>query len=653
MEQNQMNRTFKFALAAVLSVGLVLPATAQTFPDVPDNHWAWDALENLRGSVLFGYPDGLYRGNRPTSRYEMAAALNQLYMRFMEVTNGLDDRISELEDMMDGQGGDYATTAQLNDLRSMLEAMKRDIDMMKGWQNDINTFRRLAAEFERELAATGIKVDEMESQLANIDERLRRLEGDGGGMVNITGDANLLILNGHGDDGEFGLTQDGRVTGLGNNGGVVGMTRDFNVLHELGLNLSGNVDERTSFNATLVAGNTFGALGDLNTRRVNDGFTFDGANFGENRVNGFDIWIHNLQVNFDANLAGQGFAAEIGRVQHKVGRFLWQRSDFTPYYDNPRWDDGRFTFDGAKLGFNFGEASVWLFGGRNSNVRTNDGGEYNPIGFDFDGGNAVNAQVDSTLGLQAMFGLGDNGRINLAYLIHDSDVNPTNNAGINRLSVYGVEAEFDFDNIMVGGAFSQSTAGRGDTTVIDDDNSAWEAFLGYEGDNFNLRGGYRRVETNFLAAGSWDRLGTQWSPRNVEGFFGRVEFTPSDNISLYGSVQFMEGVQNLPVGARNVVAGFGTADNVNAFKVGVDYAISNGFGFLASYEDVRWDMNAGTDPTQRWFTVGFDYEIGARSNFKIMYTFSDVDFKGRQAAFGFGNTRYRGGLLSTQLGVRF
>jgi len=60
-----MNRTFKFALAAVLSVGLVLPATAQTFPDVPDNHWAWDALENLRGSVLFGYPDGLYR---PLSR---------------------------------------------------------------------------------------------------------------------------------------------------------------------------------------------------------------------------------------------------------------------------------------------------------------------------------------------------------------------------------------------------------------------------------------------------------------------------------------------------------------------------------------------------------------------------------------------------------
>ena len=57
-----MNRTLKFALSAVLGFGLVLPAAAQSnFPDVPDNHWAYEAIGNLKGKILFGYPDGLYR----------------------------------------------------------------------------------------------------------------------------------------------------------------------------------------------------------------------------------------------------------------------------------------------------------------------------------------------------------------------------------------------------------------------------------------------------------------------------------------------------------------------------------------------------------------------------------------------------------------
>ncbi|MBX3096141.1 MAG: S-layer homology domain-containing protein [Fimbriimonadaceae bacterium] len=651
-----MNRTFKFALAAVLAVGLALPATAQNFPDVPDNHWAYDALENLRGSVLFGYPDGLYRGNRPTSRYEFAVALNQLYMRFMETTEGLDGRISALEDMMDNMGGGTDNSAAIADLRSMLEAMKRDVDSMKAWQNDINTFRRLAGEFERELAAMGVNMDELSSQVASIDERLRKLEGMGGGMVNISGDANLLILNGNSQNNDFGLTQDGRPTGVSNAGGPVGFTRDFNVLHELGINLSGNVDENVSFNATLVGGNLLNNAGGLNNLNTNNPFTQNTGgglfgNQGANGINGFEFWIHNLQLNFNSSLAGQGFAAQVGRVQHKVGKFLWQRSDFTPWYSGDRYDDGQFTFDGAKLGFNFGEAQVWLFGGRNSNIRTMFGNELNAINMDFQA-NPVTATVDSTLGLQAMFGLGDNGKINLAYIIHDSDVNPTLNGGINRLSVYGAEAEFNFDNLTVGGRFSQSDAGRAGTNVINNDNTAWEGSLGYKGDNFSVMGGYRRVETNFFAAGSWDRLGTSWSPRNVEGFFGSVKFMPTDALSVYGKVQVMEGVQNGPAGL-NAVAGFGANDNVNAFKVGVDYDITDGFGFMASYEDVRWDFNAGTDPSQRWFTVGFDYDLGSRSNFMITYTFSDVDFKGRQAQFGFANNRYRGGLLATQLGIKF
>ena len=89
-----MNRTLKFALGVALSVGLVMPAAAQSnFPDVPDNHWAYDALANLKGSVLFGYPDGLYRPSRPMSRAEFAVAINNLYSLAMGKMAGLSDQV--------------------------------------------------------------------------------------------------------------------------------------------------------------------------------------------------------------------------------------------------------------------------------------------------------------------------------------------------------------------------------------------------------------------------------------------------------------------------------------------------------------------------------------------------------------------------------
>lgn len=48
----------------------------QLFPDIPENHWAYDYVATLAGSgVLEGYPDGYFNGDRPITRYEMAAVL--------------------------------------------------------------------------------------------------------------------------------------------------------------------------------------------------------------------------------------------------------------------------------------------------------------------------------------------------------------------------------------------------------------------------------------------------------------------------------------------------------------------------------------------------------------------------------------------------
>ena len=46
------------------------------FPDVPENHWAYDYVESLqKRGIIEGYPDGNFGGDRSCTRYEYAAML--------------------------------------------------------------------------------------------------------------------------------------------------------------------------------------------------------------------------------------------------------------------------------------------------------------------------------------------------------------------------------------------------------------------------------------------------------------------------------------------------------------------------------------------------------------------------------------------------
>ena len=58
-------------LDALLSV--INPNMSKDFPDVPENHWAYEAVSKLAGNgIIQGYEDGKYHGERTMTRYEMA-----------------------------------------------------------------------------------------------------------------------------------------------------------------------------------------------------------------------------------------------------------------------------------------------------------------------------------------------------------------------------------------------------------------------------------------------------------------------------------------------------------------------------------------------------------------------------------------------------
>jgi len=123
-------KKFVTAVAVVALVAFAAPVFAATNPfmDVPMNHWAYDAIGQLAAhGILSGYPDGLYKGKQPTTRYEMASAL----ARALAV-----------------------------------------VDMTKASKQDVEMLQKLVVEFHDELEALGVRVDDIEGKVNLLDSRL-------------------------------------------------------------------------------------------------------------------------------------------------------------------------------------------------------------------------------------------------------------------------------------------------------------------------------------------------------------------------------------------------------------------------------------------------------------------------------------------------
>lgn len=302
-----MNRMMKLALSTLLGVALVLPAFAQDqFPDVvPDNHWAYDAVANLKGKVLIGYPDGKFRGAREMTRYEFAVAIDRLWKIYDERFKAVEGQIKALEARPSGGGGqgtDYSGDIQA--LKDQLSELKSAVAGMKDYSGDIAELKKLGKEFEKELAGLGVNVEDMKKQLADHEARLKALESYKPAL-DIHGQADLLVLAGHSSDNNLGILHSGEILGADRNTGfAAGMTRNFSVLHQLALNFK-STNEGPKVAGTLVIGNVLSTLGSYGAYTPGAQLAVEGSS---------DIYMQDLAVNYDASLAGQGFSAQVGRV---------------------------------------------------------------------------------------------------------------------------------------------------------------------------------------------------------------------------------------------------------------------------------------------------------------------------------------------------
>ena len=77
----EQNKQLIQSLEKVNKLFLLNPSKKASFPDVPADHWAKNAVDVLHGNgAIEGYPDGTFKGDRNMSRYEYAEMLYNALM---------------------------------------------------------------------------------------------------------------------------------------------------------------------------------------------------------------------------------------------------------------------------------------------------------------------------------------------------------------------------------------------------------------------------------------------------------------------------------------------------------------------------------------------------------------------------------------------
>ena len=91
--------TFRKAFAGISQGEKVDPIKMKLFPDVPENHWAYEYVKELaKQGVIEGYPDGTFKGDRMMTRYEFAAMLYKAMQKGINVNKKILDEFEvELE----------------------------------------------------------------------------------------------------------------------------------------------------------------------------------------------------------------------------------------------------------------------------------------------------------------------------------------------------------------------------------------------------------------------------------------------------------------------------------------------------------------------------------------------------------------------------
>ncbi len=671
---------------AIFCIGLASPVLAQdNFPDTPENHWAYQDIAQLKEwGLVIGFPDGMFKGGRALSRYEFGMVIHRAWLQFKEKYGTADEQIAALEKRIreltipevkpQEPAKGEVTKQELAAIKSQLDTLKGQMAGRQDWKAQIDALRKLSQKFSQDLASLGVDVAAMQKDMRSVEDRVSTLENHKP-PIHIGGDLNVVGFGGISQTGRVGVSWTGNPVGADSEGNPIGLTGDLHVVHELGLNFSGEYGRGVSFEAEVVSTSLlpfeFGTYS-----MVEPGQRKDEADS--------DLILHHATVNWKDNWFGKPVEMTFGRVGYKSDNyFAFARLDPDPYVDISRWDNGKWYFDGGIFKFDMGSADLSFFGGkqttRNSvhsdttwamNVGQNSGA--------FDqrerpgNQNLGSLEVETEVGTELKFNLGNKSKVGAQYILLDgqpttlSATNVSQAITYNRMGLLGLNAEINLtSDLMLYGDVADGNLYFNDHTRQTDDNEAYEFGLEYHrGEKWSLGAGYRYVAPFFSAPGYWDRIGYWYNPRDIKGYAVWFNSKFNKDWALWLSGQFLTGANAIASSSGNTSFGLMDGDKIYSYNAYLRIPLTERWKLLVGWEGLFWNMSTrnsleinGGDIDENYYTVEFTYDLGKNTTWRIGYQYSDYDNKTGSSFYdapgGFGLDRRTGSLIFTQFGVGF
>lgn len=224
--------------------------SASEYPDVPEGHWSYDAILQLaRNGLVEGYPEGLFKGERPATRYEMALIVARVI-------------------------------AKVEQSQAQLEVKDQEI------------INKLIGEFKKELTALGVKVNNIEEVQKKHEEKITELE-----RVKFYVDNHSFYVDNNvsGDGQANATTLDMSLFewGLGNNntvanGSIITRNASFAITRASAVTTNTKLGARAKMKENMTAGldlEIYTRSGDATAGRV-FGVQLPVGNYGDGNANG-------------------------------------------------------------------------------------------------------------------------------------------------------------------------------------------------------------------------------------------------------------------------------------------------------------------------------------------------------------------------------
>ncbi len=637
----------KRLLTVVAGLSLISGFTFAQMDDVPFGHWAYDAIEYLvREGIIVGYPDEKFRPERPLTRAEFAEAIARAYRRIDERLRALSTQVEELRQRTPstpGTPGQPPAPQNLEQLQQRVQALENAVNELSRLNEAVQTLQRLAQTFQQELADLNVNVDSLKRDLASLRDRVSALEGREE-KFKMSGDLSFGVYATHSLDGTNPITLNRHP--LYPSGKFL---ESLNVVHELGLTFSGQINEEVSGSATFILGNFLPFAGGAGKSALSTTIGTPPS------VGNTDITIWEAYVNAPIDLFGTKINLTVGRFPAKFTDFTLKRIKPNYYLNFPRYDDGFYRVDGGALAFNFDTFRLNLWAAQ-TNLSSNNG----PFsGITFQNHNSTtSAGADQFAGAYLEFDAirGEDTNLTIGAIYYAAGIGTGQNfnfsggapeaTNIDRVDVFGANLKGRFSGIRFSAEYAQSDFVRDTTRVLSKDNWALNANLGYDfSENLSLTAGYLEVRPYFATPGYWGRAGYLYNISDLRGPYASVSWKASEDLSVKVGGAFLEGT-------GRVTGGYTKNDEVVSLNAGASYRLSDRWSVSLDYEGAFWKFG-GAKPVWNYVTLGVNYNLGENTSLNALYQIIDNNTKGVAGFGAVGSNRGQGAVAATTLTIKF